>query len=406
MSGAEPAGLTLWTAPVTEKILKGQAAPVTQNTLEIYAAKGEYEALQIIIQSPTDNHLPVSVSDLVSTADVIPASAVQIYRVDYVTLSRLSDQYGRLTDWPDPLYPILQGEEVSFPANENQPLWFRIEIPRDAVAGEYTGEISIGSATVPITLTVWNFSLAESAILPFTAGLDLDALLEAYGGTVQGEIQPCYANLIQAINQTLATYYITALPPETEPTPGQVYNLTNYPQVEARNAQLQSGETIWWSFSASDLPPFANPATIDRTGQDARILPWMAWADHIDGLYYHQLADWDVNPWESPFSNYTANGDGFLFYPPNDNTLGYDPCNPESNRLIPSIRLELLREGLEDYAYLRLLNGDASEQSADSLIQSRTLYQHIPTELTTLRSELASQIIANQKDFFIPFFIN
>lgn len=406
VSGADPAGLTIWTAPITEKILKGQSAPVTQNALEISAARGEYEAFQIIVHSPADISLPVSVSDLVHESNTIPASAIQIYRVDYVTLTRLSDQYGRLTDWPDPLYPISQGQEVDFPANENQPLWFRIEVPRDAVAGRYTGEISVGSATIPFALSVWNFTLPATSILPFTAGLDLDALLEAYGGTDQGVIQPCYDDLVEAISETLDIYHVTALPPDTEPSPGRIYTLTNYAQEEAHRAQSENDETIWWSFSSLDLPPFANPSIIDRTGQDARILPWMAWVDQIDGLFYHQLTDWDVNPWETPFSNSLANGDGFMFYPPNDATVGYDPCDPESNRLIPSIRLELLREGLEDYAYLRLLGGNGSDLIADEMVGSRTLYQHIPTEFTEMRFELASQIIASQKEFFIPLFID
>ena len=404
VSGAETAGLSLWTAPTTEKILKGQAAPVTQDTLEITAAKGEAEALQLIVQSAETLNLPVSVSDLTHESDIIPASAIRIFRVDYVTLTRLSDQYGRLTEWPDPLYPISPGQEVVFPANENQPLWFRVEVPPDAAAGEYTGEISIGEATIPFTLTVWDFTLPTHHILPFAAGLDLEVLLEAYGGTVLGDPQPCYENLIDAINATLDTYHITALPPETEPGPGRVYTLTNYAQEEAYNAQLATGETIWWSFTSQDRPPFANPAILDRPGQDARILPWMAWADNVNGLYTHQLTDWDESPWESPFANYSANGDGYLFYPPNDETVGFDPCNPESNRLIPSIRLELLREGLEDYAYLRLLGSESGDPLADQILSSRTLYHHAPTVLLNIRAEAAIQIVAKIINHFIPLF--
>ena len=127
---------------------------------------------------------------------------------------------------------------------KNQPLWFRVEVPQDAAAGEYTGEISIGEAAIPFTLTVWDFTLPTHHILPFAAGLDLDALLEAYGGTVLGDPQPCYENLMDAINDTLDTYHITALPPETEPAPGRVYTLTNYAQEEAHDAQLATGETI------------------------------------------------------------------------------------------------------------------------------------------------------------------
>lgn len=409
ITGAEPAGLTLWSAPITEKILKEQKTPGTQNTLTITAAKGEYEALQLVVNSPITTDLPVSVSDLIHETDIIPTSAIQIFRVDYVRLTSLSDEYGRLTDWPDPLYPILQSEKVHFPAQENQPLWFRVKIPAGVAAGDYSGEITIGQASIPFTLTVRDFTLSRAHILPFSAGLDLETLLEAYGGTVQGIDPTCYANLTAAINETLNTYYITPLPFETELPLGQVYNLSSYPQVKAHDLQAQTGEPIWWSFTAQDMPPFANPAVIDRPGQDARILPWMAWADEIDGLFYYALTQWGDNPWETPFTNQNANGDGFLFYPPNDATVGYDPCDPNSNRLIPSIRLELLREGLEDYAYLRLLNIQEEIKSTGDLptaqiISSRTLYNHAPMAYDALRTELSIQIMAIQRVNFIPMF--
>ena len=413
ISGANPAGLTIWTAPITEKVLKGQSTPVIHTPLEVKAARGEHEALQLVIQSPTEQTLPVNISDLTQDEFTIPASAVQLYRVDYVTITRLTDELGRLTEWPDPLYPILPDQGIPFTAGENQALWFRIKIPGDAPPGEYAGEISIGAATLPFTLTVWDFTLSlDHLALPFTAGLDLDALVEAYDNSGQGESHPCYEILISAINETLDTYTITPLAPDTPPSPGIVYSLNLFPQEEAREAQLQSGESIWWAFTGYDRTPFANPAIIDHPGQDARILPWMAWVDRVDGLYYPQLNDWDTDPWNEPFSNEIANGDGFLFYPPNDDTVGYDPCDPDSNRLIPSIRLELLREGLEDYAYLRLLNGkpgdfgqsNPSDLQVAKILGSRTLYDHSPAAYDTLRTEIATQIIANRSDIYLPMF--
>jgi hypothetical protein len=132
----------------------------------------------------------------------------------------------------------------------------------------------------------------------------------------------------------------------------------------------------------------------------------------VDGLYYHQLADWDEDPWQMPFTNYLSNGDGTLFYPPKEPAFGFDPCAPESNRLIPSIRLELLREGLEDYALLQLLSdrtnaedpAKASDQLAASFITSRTLYHYSPLRIASARSQLAEEITAKRMDVFIPLF--
>jgi hypothetical protein len=48
-------------------------------------------------------------------------------------------------------------------ANQNSPFWIDINVPRGAVAGTYTGTVtvssSLGSTSVDVSLTVWNFSL-------------------------------------------------------------------------------------------------------------------------------------------------------------------------------------------------------------------------------------------------------
>jgi hypothetical protein len=306
--------------------------------------------------------LTITVSDLKSSSAVIPASQVDLFRVDYIEITQLSDSFGRLGLWPDPLYPINPGEEVIFTAGENQPLWFRIEVPSTAQPGIYTGTIGIGPGKVPFSLTVWDFSLPSNPKLQSKIGFDWETVLETYGGTVNGVPQSCYEQLVESILNTFNDYRLTPAPAEDPGEPENVllYSLTDY-EVAAAHAQQASGKWVWWEFTPFDMPPFANPAVIDRTGLDARILPWLAWLDEVDGLYYHQSTDWTPNPWSAVFSNSLSNGDGFLFYPPKDDTLAYNPCNPDSNRLIPSIRLELLREGMEDYAYLKLIDDQAQE---------------------------------------------
>ncbi len=413
ITGANPAGLSIWRAPIEEKVLRSQTAPITHQPLTVYAARGESEALQLVIQSESDANLEVSVSDLVKEFHTIPADQIQIFRVDYLALTQLSDSYGRLTDWPDPLYPILPGNEVSFPAGENQPLWFRIKVPSFAPPGNYSGLITIGSATIPLTLKVWDIYFPSSAVLPMKIGFDWETVLEAYGGTENGIPQSCFDDLSGAISSTLADYYLMPLPEGVEPD-GLIYSITDYEVQEAHLAQIQSGEQVWWSFDSEDDPPLPNPSIIDRSGLEARILPWMAWLDRVDGLFYHQVVDWDPDPWLNPYSNAVANGDGFLFYPPNDDSLGFDPCNPTSNRLVPSIRLELLREGLEDYAYLKLLYGrdpiigkvNDSDLWAGTLIGSRTAFLRPPNMLTSVRADIADLLQSKENDIYLPLLIH
>jgi hypothetical protein len=68
-----------------------------------------------------------------------------------------------------------------------------------------------------------------------------------------------------------------------------------------------------------------------------------------------------------------------------------------SNRLVPSIRWELLREGMEDYEYLWLVNdgppqigvANTADAAASQFIDSRTRFSRVPTDLMAARAELA-----------------
>ena len=68
-----------------------------------------------------------------------------------------------------------------------------------------------------------------------------------------------------------------------------------------------------------------------------------------------------------------------------------------SSRLVPSIRWELLREGMEDYEYLWLVNGgkpeigagNAADGAASQFIDSRTRFSRVPTDLMAARTVLA-----------------
>jgi hypothetical protein len=413
VSGANTTNLSIWRAPIEEKILRDQTAPITHKPLTVYTARGEFEPFQLVIRSETEANLEVNVSDLVSSTHTISANQIDIFRVDYLELTQLSDFYGRLTDWPDPLYPILAGTEVNFPAGENQPLWFRVKITSSTSPGDYSGLITIGTATIPFTLKVWDIYFPTSVILPTEVGFDWETVLEAYGGTINGVPQICIDKLSGAITSTLADYYLTPLPDGAAPD-GIIYSVTEYEVEEAHHTQTQTREQVWWSFSGFDIPPIPNPVIIDRTGIAPRILPWLAWIDRVDGFFFNQLVDWDSDPWLNPYSNDIANGDSFLFYPPIDSTLGFDPCDPSSNRLIPSIRLELFREGLEDYAYLKLLNGkepvigevNDSDLWAETLIGSRTAFLRPPNKLESLRLDIADLLQSRQNKVFLPFLIH
>jgi hypothetical protein len=406
--------LVVWAAPPVEKILQTNQPPVTTRSLTLSAARGEFEPIQLVVRSPITQSLAVSVSDFTheSAGAKLSRDLIRIFRVDYVDLERISDHFGRVVPWPDPLYPISAGDEVTFSAGINQPLWFRFEVPLSALPGNYHGEVRIGEVVIPVELHVWDFTLPTSAFPLSHVGLDYGSMIETYSGTIGGIELPCYQDLRSAIDAELANFRLTAVDSigSAPPPEGLLYSLTAYEITQAQQEQLEMGTQIWWEFAPYDLPPLPNPAVLDRPGVEARYLPWLAWLDRVDGFYYPQIADWEPDPWGTPFSNDLSNGNGFFFYPPKDSTLGFNPCVPESNRLVPSIRLELLREGLEDYAYISLLNGGHTQvgeiASVDSLvsalIQSRTLYSRVPTTADAIREQMAALIEARQTHIFLP----
>jgi hypothetical protein len=421
ISGATPGNLSIWTAPITEKISQTQQSPVMEALLQVRAARGELEAMQLVVNSDQSKTVQIVVSDLVHNDGnaVISADNVELFRVDYVEIEKISDFYGRLGPMPDPLYPLSPAHQITLEENINQPLWFRFRVPKNAKAGTYQGTIEIDSAIIPLRLEVWNFVLPDTVFLNSKFGFDWNRVMEEYGGTVMGEPQPCYANLESALLSTFSDYHLTpsGQGDDTPPDGVGLYSLTAYEVTKAQNEWVNQGTPIWWQFNEKtpegeivDHPPLPNPTVIDRQGIESRILPWLAWVDRVEGIFYSQTADWDENPWDTPFTNRLSNGNGYFFYPPKDASLAFDPCDPLSNRLVPSIRLELLREGMEDYAYLRLLNGGKPRigiaNPVDDLLAgflpSRTAFSRIPTTADALRINIAEILTSRQTEVYLP----
>ncbi|MBN1656808.1 MAG: DUF4091 domain-containing protein [Anaerolineae bacterium] len=560
VEGAQPGDLAVWAASPLVKIGRTHAAPVASAPLRIHAARGEWEPFQLVVRPPSDQALALSISDFVPDGGgaPIPATEVRMHRVDYVPLTQLSDHHGRLGDWPDPLYPIAPGAQVPLLANSNQPLWFTVHVPRSAAPGVYRATVTLGGATLPVELEVWDFEMPRQIHLAGEWGFGWSQVVERYRGTVGGSVQPCYWTLVDALYQDFADHRLvpksvgwpaglnypggvaydcnggldpdawgewgfgstsaryllgSALadgigfptflirgpannwPPDSRPSsfceesrgtdpPGSstynvkwfqywaavsdylaatgdyaargyyhivnepqtfadydivaylaqetrahaphvrilvseqvepsIYDNTTYPGAQidiwmptisnyevtkSQARQRDHDEEVWWYFLYGDRPPLPNPTVIDRPGLEARIVPWLAWLERVQGLAYYSTTDWSPDPWTEPWIN-DGNGDGFLFYPPKDGTLAFDACDPHSNRLVPSIRWELLREGMEDYEYLWLLAGgdpqigvpNAADVEAGHLIASRTLFSRVPTDLYATRAALAEQL--------------
>jgi hypothetical protein len=131
------------------------------------------------------------------------------------------------------------------------------------------------------------------------------------------------------------------------------------PAVALDRLQNHNEETWFYFLNSTYLPRF-NAFTIDHPGAEAKFSGWFLWKYRLRGLAYYRFNDWSANPWSAPRQN-NQNGEYFMLYPPSlDNTnIAY---GANGHRFVPSIRLELLRDGLEDYEYFYLLNGGQQPQ--------------------------------------------
>lgn len=103
---------------------------------------------------------------------------------------------------------------------------------------------------------------------------------------------------------------------------------------------------------------------IDYPAAYQRVLPWLAYLYGMEGFLY-----WDTvysmkqkkNPWDDQYQ-FMSNGDGNLLYPGVPGLHGLTRHTP-----VPSLRMVLLREGIEDMEYLKMLEKKAGYREARKL---------------------------------------
>jgi hypothetical protein len=174
-----------------------------------------------------------------------------------------------------------------------------------------------------------------------------------------------------------------------------LYNPATAPERQKR------GESIWWYVCTGPQSPWPNNF-IDHPAVTHRIRYWVMEKYRIEGDLYWSTTYWaNKNPWEDPQS-YVAlpdgkhdpdkvwgNGDGFLLYPP----TRQPPSEPVAKGPVASLRLALIRDGLEDLEYFRLLDGRAGAAKAravlDGLVKDFTNYEREPERIEAAREAVA-----------------
>ncbi len=187
------------------------------------------------------------------------------------------------------------------------------------------------------------------------------------------------------------------------------------------------GREFWSYLCTAPKAPWVT-LFIDHPAINLRIWLWMSYKFGLKGILVWRANYWTSdtvfpetdlqNPWEDPMSYtvgystpygqviYWGNGDGRFLYPPNRNA-----SRDKKKYLIgptSSVRLEILREGVEDYEYFLLLEKAVSEalprkrgeaakgrkllQIPESLFRSGREYIKDPRILLEYRKKVAAAI--------------
>ena len=190
--------------------------------------------------------------------------------------------------------------------------------------------------------------------------------------------------------------------PEFAPTTTALDHLVEYVDIwcplnahfepERLKIRQQAGDHVWWYVCCIPLRPYPN-LSIDSEPVDVRALFWLQKLYNVEGLLYWSVNDWTEDPYtELPYSwldsrRMRAYSGGILLYP--GPPIGVD--GPVS-----SIRLELIREGLEDLHYFNLLQEQGGQEELERKLREAvvglTFYERDPRTFKAVRSRIARRL--------------
>ncbi len=205
---------------------------------------------------------------------------------------------------------------------------------------------------------------------------------------------------------------ITTFLTENDPGPGIMdvtdITCTIWHRIDPKKAAkiVEGGQEYWSYLCTAPKAPWVSEF-IDHDAINLRIWLWMSYAYRLNGILIWSSNYWTSraasppgylqNPWDEPASfvqgygwplgkqTVWGNGDGRFWYPPNR-----DPNTDKTTYIegpVPSIRIEFLRQGIEDFEYFRILEDlvtqiDGTKDHNKILKQTRDLLE-IPKDIFT-----------------------
>jgi uncharacterized protein (TIGR03382 family) len=131
---------------------------------------------------------------------------------------------------------------------------------------------------------------------------------------------------------------------------------------------------------------------IDASASRNRAMEWMSFLYDATGeLYWETAFAYRHDAWSNQW-DFSGNGDGTLFYPGSPKRIGGNTDIPVS-----SVRLKMIREGMEDYEYLKALadagDADGARRIARDLFPNAYSADVQPEQIAAAREQVAKRIL-------------
>ena len=177
--------------------------------------------------------------------------------------------------------------------------------------------------------------------------------------------------------------------------------------VERMASEQEKGNEVWWYVTRYPHYPEIT-LSISDPAVDHRIFFWQQKLYNVDGFLYYSVSDWygggsSEHDWgwnakkevsTDSYTPYTVYGNGVLIY--HGGKVG------RLHEAVESIRLEQVRDGIEDYDYLVLLDEKYGAGTSDLIIkQITTSLGNFKSDIdlfTTLRVALGNLIAGEKLD--------
>jgi hypothetical protein len=174
-------GLEAWWCESGWKVGRDRALPSRRQpqAVTLSAARGEYEAAQVVLRPEQDTELTaVRVLPMQDAQGTVAPISVSLNEVAYVYVEHPTDSVGWRDWFPDPLPPLQT--PLTLRAGQNQPVWITFHVSTEAQPGDYRGALELqttaGAVRVPLAVHVYNFTLPKETHLRSALGLSTHSI--------------------------------------------------------------------------------------------------------------------------------------------------------------------------------------------------------------------------------------